>query len=256
MSKNKLRKFAELAQIPFVFERPYSTLTAGNGGFDLRGRWHEHHFANANPIFLELGCGRGEYTVGLAERHADLNCIGIDIKGARMHAGATRAQQAGMRNVAFVRTSIEFLPAFFAPAEVAEIWLTFPDPQMQKTRKRLTSARFIDLYRQVLKPSGYINLKTDSPFLYEYTRQLCQANPGVLTLEADVSDVYNTSTPPADIDIRTAYEQQWLGRGLTIKHLRIRVGQGPITEIDDSAIARDTYRSFSRGHVDPAKQNI
>lgn len=248
MAKNKLAKFAEMEQIDFVLQYPFAVLRSQ--GFPLRGKWHGEFFHNDNPIVLELGCGKGEYTVDLARRYPDRNYIGIDIKGARMWTGATRARDAGMKNVAFLRTSIELLASFFAPGEVSEIWITFADPQMKKQRKRLTSTRFLELYRQVLGNGGVINLKTDSAFLYNYTRQLCRANPQAIEILHDVADLY-ALTPeeaPTPLDIRTHYEQQWLDRGLTIKYLQYRLDAAtPLTEIDDTDIERDTYRSYSRG---------
>lgn len=162
MGKNKLRKFSEMETLDCVFQFPWRTLEEA-GGCPLRGRWGAEVFGNSNPIVLELGCGKGEYTVGLAERFPDRNFIGIDIKGARMWSGATKVRDRGIANAAFLRTSIELLDRFFAPGEVAEIWITFPDPQMKKATKRLTGTRFCGLYSRVLAPGGAVNLKTDSP---------------------------------------------------------------------------------------------
>lgn len=247
MGKNKLRKFADMATIDFVHQYPFARLQAE--GFPLRGRW-SGQFGNSNPITLELGCGKGEYTVGLARRFPRRNFIGVDIKGARMWTGATAARDAGLTNVAFIRTDIALLPHFFAPGEVDEIWLTFPDPQMRRVNKRLTGTRFMGVYRQVLRPGGRINLKTDSPFLYTYTRLMARLNS--LPLHADTDDLYGRpDSLPADyaplLDIRTFYEQQWLDRGLTIKYLAFDLpGDTPLEEPDDD-IPPDTYRSFSRG---------
>ena len=163
MGKNKLKKFREMESIDCVFQYPFGLLR--EKGFPMKGRWRGEFFHNDGPIVLELGCGKGEYTVGLARRFPDKNFIGIDIKGARMHSGACDARDNGLTNVAFLRTGIELLDNFFAPGEVDEIWITFPDPQMKKVRKRLTGTTFMNLYRKVLKPGGRINLKTDSPFL-------------------------------------------------------------------------------------------
>lgn len=248
MAKNKLAKFADMKTMDHVLEVPFGTLQ--REGFSLRGNWAERMFGNNNPITVELGCGKGEYTVGLARRYPDRNFIGIDIKGARMWTGASQARAEGLGNVAFLRTNIELLPHFFAPGEVAEIWITFPDPQMKKQRKRLTSARFVDMYRQVLGTGGRINLKTDSPFLYAYTSRLCAANPDKVTVVHDTDNLYERPTEGTPLDIRTYYEQQWLSRGLTIKYLAFDLcGDGPLTEVDDSDLERDTYRSFSRGHI-------
>ncbi len=248
MGKNKLRKFAELEDNPLVLQYPFREVL--EKPFPLKGRWCADFFGNGNPIVLELGCGKGEYTVGLARRFPDKNYIGIDIKGARIWSGATAAMQAGMRNVAFVRTSIELLDAFFAPGEVAEIWITFPDPQMKKVNKRLTGTRFTVLYRKILAPDGCIHLKTDSPFLYTYTKMMVEYNG--LAVEADTADLYATLSPDDPIlNIRTHYERQWLDRGLSIKYLCYRPGTASTLAEPPGAddIAPDTYRSYSRGVI-------
>ena len=152
MGKNKLAKFDDMASYPHVFQYPFATLQ--EKGFELKGHWHEQFFKNDNPIVLELGCGKGEYTVGLGKLFPNKNFIGVDIKGARMWTGAKESLEAGMTNVAFLRTSIELIAHFFAAGEVAEIWLTFPDPQMKKANKRLTSTRFMKMYREILAGGG------------------------------------------------------------------------------------------------------
>ena len=249
MGKNKLRKFSEMETFDCVFQFPWRTLEEA-GGCPLRGRWGAEVFGNSNPIVLELGCGKGEYTVGLAERFPDRNFIGIDIKGARMWSGATKVRDRGIANAAFLRTSIELLDRFFAPGEVAEIWITFPDPQMKKATKRLTGTRFCGLYSRVLAPGGAVNLKTDSPFLYAYTKAMLAENS--LTAEADIADLHNpASGAPAELtEIRTYYESQWIDRGLSIKYLRWRLpADGAPLREPDIEIEPDTYRSFSRGHI-------
>jgi tRNA (guanine-N7-)-methyltransferase len=252
MGKNKLRKFGEMAEIEFVFQYPFSRLQ--NEGFELKGHWHTDFFKNDNPIVLELGCGKGEYTVGLAGLYPDKNFIGLDIKGARMWTGACQARDRGMKNVAFLRTSIELIASFFAPGEVSEIWITFPDPQMKKVRKRLTSTRFMDLYRQVLKDNGMIHLKSDSPFLYSYTRAMVQLNN--LPIITDTADLYGDDVLKDDpiLQIRTHYESQWLDRGLTIKYLTFNLpAEGQLSEPEDD-FERDTYRSYSRGYIQMPQQ--
>ena len=249
MSRNKLQKFAEMEALPNVFQYPYAVLQDG-GGCPLKGHWREEVFGNTHPIVLELGCGRGEYTVGLGERNPEANFIGIDMKGARMWAGARQANETGMKNVAFLRTDIELLDHFFAPGEVNELWLTFPDPQMQKARKRLTGTRFMALYSRILPPDGgRIHLKTDSPFLFSYTREMLRVND--LQEEVCTADLYADLANPALEEaraIRTCYEQQWLGRGLTIKYLRFRTSRADWRE-PDVEIERDTYRSYGRGRL-------
>ena len=262
MGKNKLKKFKEMEEIDLVLQFPFSRLEAE--GFPLRGKWHSEFFHNDHPIVLELGCGKGEYTVGLARLFPDKNFIGIDIKGARMWTGATAARDEGLTNVAFLRTSIELIASFFAPGEVAEIWITFPDPQMKKVRKRLTSTRFMELYRKVLGPEGgIIHLKTDSPFLFAYTSMMTEHNS--LEILESTSDLYATHAPDDPIlGIRTHYEQQWLGRGLTIKYHSFRLDAAtPLSEPPQAdEIQPDTYRSYSRGYIqmpgliDPDKSKL
>ena len=252
MGKNKLKKFREMETIECVYQYPFGLLR--ETGFPMKGKWREEVFRNSGPIVLELGCGKGEYTVGLARRYPDKNFIGVDIKGARMHSGACDARDNGLKNVAFLRTSIELLDRFFSEREVDEIWITFPDPQMKKVRKRLTGTTFMALYRKVMKPSGRINLKTDSPFLYTYTSLMARLNS--FPILADSPDLYDTAAPhaasldPALRDIRTYYERQWLARGLTIKYLSFLLPpEGPLEEPQDE-IPLDTYRSFSRGTLE------
>jgi len=247
MGKNKLKKFAALETYPHVLQYGYARLQAE--GFPLRGCWNSDFFHSDRPIVLELGCGKGEYTVGLARTDPDRNYIGIDVKGARIYTGATMALEQGLKNVAFLRASIADLASFFAPGEVSEIWITFPDPQMQHTRRRLTSPRFLELYRQVLTPGAVIRLKTDSPFLYTYTRSLAVAN--AMPLEADTADLYadtSGSLPASLTSIRTFYEQQWLARGKQIKYMAFRLPATRIADIDESGIERDDYRSIPRGN--------
>ena len=241
MSKNKLAKFAEVHALPNVVEVPYKELITGE--YPLRGNWKQQFFGNDNPIVLELGCGKGEYTVGLAASFPDKNFIGIDIKGARIWSGATAAHEKGLKNAAFIRTYVELLPSFFALAEISEIWITFPDPQMKKERKRLTSTRLLTHYGKFLKPGGVLHLKTDSNFLYQYTQALILLNQ--FETEADTDDLYASGHADDILGIKTYYEEQWLGRGLTIKYLRYRPHFDNLME-PDIEIAWDNYRSFGR----------
>jgi tRNA (guanine-N7-)-methyltransferase len=194
---------------------------------------------------LELGCGKGEYTVGLAELFPDKNFIGIDIKGARMHRGATEAKVKGLQNVAFVRTRIEFITAFFAPGEVDEIWLTFPDPQMKKVNKRLSSTRFLQLYKHFLKPGGLIHLKTDSNFLYTYTAEMVKENK--LEVEVNETDLYGSGYDDAILSIQTYYESKWLNHGLSIKYLKFHLEDRESWIEPDIEIDFDDYHSAGRG---------
>lgn len=250
MGKNKLKKFSEMETMDFVLQYPFGVLE--RDGFPYRGKWHSDFFHNSNPIVLELGCGKGEYTVGLARKFPDKNFIGIDIKGARMWTGACQARDEGLANVAFLRTDIELLTRFFAPGEVAEIWITFPDPQMKKVRKRLTGTRFLELYRNVLAPAGVINLKTDSPFLYTYTKIMAEHN--ALDIHSCTSDLYGDGGDACSdiLAIRTYYEQQWLDRGLTIKYISFSLPEGAELSEPEVEIEFDTYRSFSRGELQHA----
>lgn len=245
MGKNKLRKFAEMETLGCVYQYPQSALDH-DGDCPLRGHWGEEVFGNANPIVLELGCGKGEYAVGMGRLYPDRNFIGIDIKGARMWTGAKEVETEGLKNVAFLRTSIHLLPRFFAPGEVSEIWITFPDPQMKKVNKRLTGTHFLDIYRQVLAPDATINLKTDSPFLYTYTSAMLACNS--ITPVHATDDLYASELSGIVPPIRTYYEQQWLGRGIPSKYLAWRLPADSVTLTEpDIEIEPDTYRSFGRG---------
>lgn len=228
-----------------VFQYPFAQLQQSGGSCPLRGQWGEKVFGNSNPIVLELGCGKGEYAVGLAKKFPDRNFIGIDIKGARMYTGAKQAIEQGIRNVAFLRTSIELIAHFFSEGEVSEIWITFPDPQMKKVNKRLTGTRFMQLYRQILRPDGLIHLKTDSPFLYTYTDAMVALNH--LRVNVNTDDLYASGKADDILEIRTFYEQQWLDRGLTIKYIQFELAQDTPLQEPDIEIEFDTYRSFSRG---------
>lgn len=250
MGKNKLRKFAEMEQLPNVIQVPFNALESTD--LTLRGNWGKEFFGNDNPIILELGCGRGEYTVGLARKFPDKNFIGIDIKGARMWAGAKEAHLTALKNAGFLRTNIELISRFFAPGEVSEIWITFPDPQMKKTRKRLTATNFLEMYRSILSPEGIINLKTDSPFLYEYTRRVVDLNR--LPVKANTSDLYGDVPAGSNdiLEIKTHYEKQWLDRGLTIKYLAFALPAGiELKEPETDDIELDSYRSYGRNYNSP-----
>lgn len=242
MGKNKLRKFADMEQMDCVFQLSYNEIHNQGKQFELRGRWRELYFHRPGPIVLELGCGHGEYTVGLARRFPESNFIGVDIKGARMWIGATEARDTGLSNVAFLRTGISEIAHFFAPGEVDEIWITFADPQMKKASKRLTSTVFMQLYRQILKPDGVINLKTDSRFLYTYTSLMARESGLEVLLATD--DLYSAVLPAGLAtltEIQTYYERTWLGRGKTIKFLSFRLSPDGLLVEPVEEIEKDDY---------------
>lgn len=246
MGKNKLKKFADMRGYACVLQYPREELL--REGFPYVGKWCADVFARPNPIILELGCGRGEYTVALAKADNNGNYIGVDIKGARMWAGASEVEREQMDNAKFLRCEIENIDHFFAPGEVDELWITFPDPQMKKARKRLTSTRFLDLYRKILRPDGIVNLKTDSPFLYEYTRRLVELNS--LPVLAQTDDLYSSGLVDPVTTIKTYYEQQWLARGKKIKLISFRLpAEGPLLEPREDDIERDDYRAIPRPNL-------
>lgn len=229
-----------------VFQYPYSVID--NVPFEMKGRWREDYFKNDNPIVLELGCGKGEYAVGLAKMFPDTNFIGVDIKGARMWTGAKAALDAGLDNVAFLRTNIEIIDRFFAPGEVQEIWLTFSDPQMKNERKRLTSTYFLERYRRFLVDGGLIHLKTDSNFLFTYTCEMVSENK--LPVDISTTDLYHDGNLDAGtrniLGIRTYYESMWLDRGLNIKYIKFHLPKDAVLTEPDVEIEYDDYRSYSR----------
>jgi len=255
MSKGKLQKFAEMETFKNVFQYPYSVVS--EVPFEMRGHWREQYFHNDNPIVLELGCGKGEYTVGLARVYPNINFIGVDIKGARIYTGAKQALNEGLDNVAFLRTSIEIIDRFFSEDEVQEIWLTFSDPQMKNVHKRLTSTFFMNRYRRFLVDGGLVHLRTDSNFLFTYTTYMVKVNK--LPVLYRTEDLYNNELGEKEmadsqmdektreiLGIHTYYENQWIERGLNIKYMKFQLPRAGELVEPDVEIELDDYRSFKR----------
>lgn len=226
--KNKLRKFAEILSFPNVYEcydvQHPALVGAGMQPVELKSRWHARHFQNQKPITLELACGGGEYTVGLARRFPDRNFIGVDVKGNRLWKGAKLALTEGLPNAAFLRTRIEIIEHFFAPGEVAEIWITFPDPfpRASKENRRLTSPFFHDKYRQILQPGGLVHLKHDDPGFYQFTLDAIAADPRCELLYQN-DDIYAGPLAFSELEIQTLYEGMHLAAGRKIKYVRYRL---------------------------------
>lgn len=242
MAKGKLQKFADMREYHNVVEHPYSV--ADNVEFSLCGNWNSNYFNNDNPIVLELGCGRGEYTVALARRFPEKNFIGVDIKGARMWSGATESINEGLNNVAFLRTNIEIIDRLFAQGEVSEIWLTFPDPQMKKYTKRLTSSQFLQRYAKILSENAIVHLKTDSNFMFTYTKYITEVNK--LRVVECIDNVHAQEHVDDILSIRTYYESQWIERGITIKYISFVLNGLTSFEEPDVEIELDEYRSYNR----------
>jgi len=219
VGKKKLFRFAEMDTFEHVIQAAFDEVF--NKDYKLKGKWASEFFKNDNPIVLELGCGKGEYTVGLARQNPKINYIGIDIKGARMWRGAKTALDEGIKNVAFLRTRIDLINSFFGPEEIAEVWVTFPDPQPKKYYKRLTSTRFLGYYQKFLKNDGIVNLKTDSQELYKYTKKLVELNQ--LKKYIDTNDLYHSDVVDDILSIKTFYEQQFLEQGKPITYLKFKL---------------------------------
>jgi len=225
MAKNKIQRFAKMKTFEHVVEPTIDDVKSG--AYPLKGNWHKEFFENDNPIVLELGCGKGEYAVGLARKYPDKNFLGVDIKGSRMFVGADQALQEGLTNVGFLRTRIEFIHAFFVQNEIDEIWLTFSDPQPNKPKKRLSYKRYIDMYRGFLKPGGIIHLKTDSDLLYESTREEI-AEHGYQIIQ-DTDDLYGALIYDLDAEtreimqIKTHYETLFSAKGFKIKYIKFTI---------------------------------
>lgn len=234
MGKKKLSRFRELEQLERVIQPSFEEVFRKD--YFLKGKWHSEVFGNQFPLTLELGCGKGEYTLGLARMHPHRNFMGLDIKGARIWTGAKAAQVEGLANVAFLRTRIDFVNSFFARDEVDEIWLTFPDPQGKKKRhkKRLPGAQFLNMYRNFLKDHGRIHLKTDNLQLYLDTLDLLNFNK--LEVEVKSTDIYAEDWNDERVSIQTYYEKGFLREGMKINYLRFRLPAGKeIRELPDES---------------------
>lgn len=235
MGKDKLRKFRENETFSCLVQP--RTEEVFRTDHPLKGHWGDTFFKNDRPIVVELGCGKGEYTIDLALRNPSCNYIGVDIKGARLWKGAKYATEHNLPNVAFLRTRIEFIESLFAPGEISEIWITFADPQIGREKKRLTSPLFVERYRHFLKPGGIVHLKTDSPYLHEYSKLMAQVN-GLKILAAsrdiygadrealyksEMASVCGTGAIDALFQVQTFYESQYLAKGLPITYLAFNI---------------------------------
>jgi tRNA (guanine-N7-)-methyltransferase len=226
--KNKLQRFADNLSFPNVYENfdVADTILTGKDGIvvDMCGKWNENHFKNTNPLVLELACGNGEYCVGMSKLYPERNFLGVDIKGARIWNGAKLAIAEGMENTAFLRTRIEMIHKFFAPEEVSEIWITFPDPFLResKSNRRLTSPPFLNLYRQILKKGGIVHLKTDEPNLYECTLEWLAEDENVKILYHD-NNIYTKPLPLPELAIKTRYEALDIAGEKTIKYIQFTI---------------------------------
>jgi tRNA (guanine-N7-)-methyltransferase len=221
-SKNKLKRFKENETFENVFQPTREEVVGGD--FPLKGKWNSDFFKNDHPIIVELGCGKGEYTIGLAEKNPNVNYIGIDVKGARFWRGAKTAVDSGMKNTAFVRTQIELLDFIFDNHEVAEIWITFPDPQIKykRTKHRMTNSEFLQLYKKILVADGCVHLKTDSEFMHGYTLGLLHGE-GHEVLYANHNVYKNEGAPSEVTGIQTFYEKQYLEVNKAITYIRFKI---------------------------------
>ena len=269
MGHGKLKKFAENETFRCLLQPDASSVLAKPEGsrelvlrdHPIKGNWNRDMFEKPQPIVLELGCGKGDYTIALARRHPEMNFIGVDIKGARLWKGAKEATEEKMGNVAFLRTRIEFIDAFFGPGEVSQIWLTFSDPQLRGSENaRLTSPLFLQRYSRFLVPDGIVHLKTDSRFLYEYTRSVIRAN--FLTVLAFGTDIYHQGIQAGDelewdlldvFEVKTFYETMFLKMGLPITYLAFRLRRPDLLEGTPFAYPEDFDAAFWREAEGPRR---
>mgnify|MGYP001159207366 FL=1 len=223
MGQKKLKRFAEVSTFPNVLQYPENTA----------GTWRQF-FHNNNPITLELACGKGEYAVGLGRLHPHRNFLGVDLKGNRIWVGAKTALKENLTNVGFLRTQIDRIATYFAPGEVSEIWLTFPDPQLRtsRARKRLTHPKFLRLYQQIMRPGGYIHLKTDSPSLYRFTKWVIDLYD--LPLVQDIDDVYAQQPVSEELAIKTHYENLDIAQSNKVHYLQFMLPATPLPDKDEA----------------------
>ena len=226
MTKRKLERFEEMKKFANVIQPAFDEVYQKD--FKFKGRWNRVFFGNDNPIVLELGCGKGEYTIELAKISKKINYIGIDIKGARMWKGAKKALTESINNAAFLRTRIELINSFFDIGEINEIWITFPDPQPKNKKKRLTSGRFLNAYQKFLKHNGLIHLKTDNNSLYNYTMKIVKHNK--LEIDYFTDDLYNSSIDNEILSFKTYYENRFLEQGQKIYYLRFKLSNKSLIE--------------------------
>jgi tRNA (guanine-N7-)-methyltransferase len=221
VGRKKLEKFAETKTFPNFFQPDYNSIK--EEGLFLKGKWKRDFFKNDNPLVVELGCGRGEYSVQLAEQYPDTNFIGIDRKGARMWKGCKTSIEKEMKNVAFLRTQIDHIIHCFDKDEINEIWITFPDPhpKLSNVNKRLTSPSFLDLYKKLLVPNGFIHLKTDSELLFNYTLDVL--NEEQYRIVEKQTDIYSKEQIDESLSIETYYEKMWRGQGLKIRYIKFQL---------------------------------
>ncbi len=226
MGKNKLQRFTENATYKHVIQP--DIIEARFQDNPIKGKWREQMFGNNNPIIVELGCGKGEYTIELARANPNKNYIGVDIKGARIWRGAKTVAEENLKNIAFLRTRIEFITRYFAPDEVDEIWITFPDPQIKprRAKNRLTHSGFLNRYQQFLKPGSVVHLKTDSLFLHRYTKMVLEHN-NIQIIEAN-KDIYSDNNINRNLTIKTTYEKIFLKQGLPITYLSFIINKSTI----------------------------